>query len=268
MAIDLRTIDKRKIISGALAIGAALIATVLARSYIENSSIEKAKMLASSFGSAEAKQLLQRVEGLERANQDLVAKQNSLAQAQTAAAQAQTQVKVQSLAVKTPPGKRAITAIIDKLFAVGGLVAPGDTVDIIVHLAVPKNSQDPKQADLTTITLFQNVLILAVGTNFQPGSGYEAQQNATTIPITFALNPQEAELISFAQQHGTLQLVLRSPSETQAYLLPAATWESLSGYIMATQGTDVGVKKPKAPEPPVQPRPPIEIFKGGQVQSR
>ena len=260
--------DKRKLGLIALAIVAASIAVVLTNNYIETSSNEKAKVLAGGLTEAAKKELAENIERniVEKLNQDIVPRMNSLqAQMATQATPAQQQrPQQQSLAVKTPVGKRAITVVVDKIFAVGGFVSPGDYVDIITHLNAPANPNDPKGNQGITVTLFQNVLVLAVGNNMQPGTGFEAQQNATSIPITFALNPQETSLLSFVQQHGNLQLALRPSLDTQAYMLPAATWDELSNYIRTTNGIDAGLPKQQATESPVESKPPIEIFRGGQ----
>ncbi len=270
MAIDFKQLDKRKLASFAIAIAVGLIAMVLTNSFIEENSIKKAKMIAGGMSSAETQKLLERLEGLERSNQEMAGRQQSLeqfAQMQMAQAQQPTQRPTQqSLAVKTPQGKRAITVTVEKLFAVGGMVSPGDYVDIIAHLTIPRDTTasvplPTGQDQIVSMTLFQNVLVLAVGNNTQPGVASTSQDNPNAIPVTFALNPQEAALASFVQQHGSLQLVLRPPLETQAYLLPPSSWDSLSDYVEKTQGFDLGVEKKGSP---VDPQAPIEIFRGGQ----
>lgn len=266
MAIDLKAIvgDKKKLIIVTVAIGAGLIAMVLSNSYIEKNSEEKARVLAGGISSQETKRLLERIESVEKANQDIASKQRFLEQAAQAQAAGQAAPKPlkQSLAVKTPADKRAITVVVEKLYAIGGMVSPGDYVDIITHLNIP--SLDPRaiKNEMMTVTLFQNVLVLAVGNNTQPGIGEISLDQTGPIPITFALYPQEAGLISFAQQHGTLQLVLRSPLDTRSYLVPPATWNSLSDYVLETQGIDPGLTKKQQVEQPKS-APNIEIFRGG-----
>ena len=46
-------------------------------------------------------------------------------------------VQERAFSLRTPPGKRAVTLKINSLSAVGGLVNPGDFVDIIAHLELP-----------------------------------------------------------------------------------------------------------------------------------
>jgi len=265
MAIDLKNIDKKKAAVVGGAIFAGLIAVALTNGYINESVKSQAGSLGSVIGRQEAERLLKKVEALEEENKNIIDKMRQIA---SAAQQAQIREDVSErgpkeqpgLSSKTPSGKRAITVVIEKLSAVGGLIAPGDYVDIIGHLAVPVEVGDSPRRELVTVTLFQNVPILAIGSNTELGKKINVQ-NESAIAITFALNPQEAELLTFAQQHGHLQLVLRSPLDTQAYILPAATWNSLSEYIMTTQGMDIRVPQEEEPAPkPKQevPKPKVE----------
>ncbi len=262
MAIDLKNMDKKKLIFIAVAIAAGLIAVVLANNYIEESSQTKAIELMAPNNplKQQAEALAKRIDALERNNQILATQQQALTQMkreQPAALRQET-----SLGVKTPPGKRAVTAMVDKIYAVGGLVAPGDYVDIIAHLSVPDDLNKPGETNVVSVTLFQNVLILAVAGSMQSGQNVEAQR-ATSLPITFALDPQEAGLITFAEEHGKLQLSLRSPVETDAYKLPSTSWEGLSDYIKKTQGIDLSIETKKDSSAPKKSQP-IEIFRGAQ----
>ncbi len=266
MAIDLRSMDKRKLISLGLAVACGLFAVVLTKAYIDESSARKGRMMAEDLTGEKIKQFITRIDSVERKGQEqLAALQQAIAQGQMnigGQRSAQPTPQRESLALKTPSGKRAITVIVDKIFALGGMVSPGDKVDVISHLSVPASQSGLKSNEIVSLTLFQNVLILAVGDNIQASAlpqGTAALPSA--IPITFAMDPQEANLIAFAQQHGNLQLLLRSPQDSQAYILPASSWENLSEYIKTTQGIDAGlVRKPVDEEQEA----PIEIIRGGR----
>ena len=174
---------------------------------------------------------------------------------------------VLSLAVKTPPGKRAITVQIDSLSAVGGLINPGDYVDVLAHLNIPSPTGEMKPIPETiTAMIFQNIQVLAIGTNLMIAGQYEIQQKSPALLITFALDPDETGLITFAQQNGKLQLVLRSPAEIETRMLQAATWQTLSDYVLEKQGTDINAPKSKAfLEPSAEEiKPFIQIFRGGR----
>lgn len=183
-----------------------------------------------------------------------------------------------SLSMITPPGKRAITIPMDPLMAVGGMVRPGDYVDVLANFPVPQLVDGKQTVQLATVTLFQNVLVLAVGSQLREVSqvstrtsrGSEAQapvQQAQT--ITFALSPQEAELISFAQEQGKLKLVLRPPLDTQIHPLPVATAEALWQYILTTQGVNLADVAQQANQQVEQtPAATVEIYRAGSKKTK
>lgn len=144
-----------------------------------------------------------------------------------------------SLAMKTPPGKRAITIPIDNISAVGGMIRPGDYVDVIGLIPVPGQTPDGKQGlQPATVSLFQNILILAVGSSIggypqtEEAKRYKTEEKATaTSTVTLALTPQEASLISFVLEQGKVRLVLRSPTDTQTQPPVLANWDTLIQYL-------------------------------------
>jgi len=195
MAIDLRSIDKRKALFLTAAVVAGLIAAVLVNTYVEKTVKEQALVGAAS-GRQAVETLRQRIDTLEQESRVIVDQQRKLAMSQQRqqSAPGRQQASAQPpLSKKTPPGYRAITATVDKLYAVGGMVTPGDYVDIIVHLDVPMGQGTPDKK--TTVTLFQNTLILAVGESLHEGVKKDIR-DGDTVPVTFALNPQEAELLT------------------------------------------------------------------------
>jgi len=134
---------------------------------------------------------------------------------------------------------------------------------------VGKNEEKEK---LITV-LFQNIQVLAVGTNYDPMGTippYEKQKNLKTLNVTFAVSPEEAGLLTFAQTHGSLQLTLRSPAETQDRVMQqVASWDVLAEFVLERQGTVLRVPKKQVPKK-VKPeelkeiQPFIQIFRGGR----
>ncbi len=178
-----------------------------------------------------------------------------------------------SLSMVTPPGKRAITIPMDPLMAVGGMVRPGDYVDILANFPIPQEVDGKQMVQLATVTLFQNVLILAVGNQLkdvsQPsGRGARGDASVQVQPaqtITFALAPQEAALISFAQEQGKLKLILRPPLDTQTQPLPVATGEALWQYILSTQGVNLAPVDQSKSQGASQKSPSeVEVYRGGK----
>ena len=291
------------IIIGAVAAGIA--AVVLASNYVKNS-IEsqtaslaeqydvKQKQMTSQLQQRSDQQMASLAQELERVkNEQTAAMQKQIAtlqeaQQQQAKLQAQQQAKLQaqlqeqarmrqqpvqvqmkkvrkpSLALKTPAGKRAVTVMIDSLAAVGGLLNPGDFVDVIAQLNVP--SQDPDKKTVTAM-IFQDLQVLAVNTNEDDPGAYDDQQAASSLKITFAVDPQEAGLLAFANKNGILELALRSTNERGRPKVKADTWKTLADYVFKNQGLDIqnpDEEQVKNNKPVGTKLPVIQIFRGGK----
>lgn len=126
--------------------------------------------------------------------------------------------KREGLASKIPPGLRAISIAVDTTSSVTGLVRPGHTVDIIGTFNFPEMKGD-KSLDTVTLTILQNVTVLATGTqledSLQRGSKTSIQKGYNT--VTLSLTPREVEMIVFASQKGKLTLSLRNYNDARFY---------------------------------------------------
>lgn len=129
------------------------------------------------------------------------------------------------LAFKVPKKKRGIAVAINEVNSVGGHVKPGNYVDILGSFDFGSG----EKADLRTVTLFQNVLVLAVGDDLgqsNPQSLNEAaaadqyvkatSRNNGTIVVS--LTPLDAQKVTLAQEMGSLSLTLRSLWEEQKFV--------------------------------------------------
>jgi pilus assembly protein CpaB len=216
---------------------------------------------------AAMKQELERVK-TEQAQvvQKQIAELQSKMQAQVKAAPAK-RIKP-SLALKTPAGKRAVTVLVPSLAAVGGLLNPGDMVDVIAQLKVPE-SVGSKESNTVTAVVFQGLEVLAVNTNLdETGAYYDEQQAAAAVKVTVAVDPDEAGLLSFADKNGDLELALRSGDDSDRQMVKASTWKTLADYILENQGTDISLpdelKGVQGAEAPKSSKPNIQIFRGGK----
>jgi Flp pilus assembly protein CpaB len=145
---------------------------------------------------------------------------------------------------------------------VGGLLNPGDFVDVIAQLNTP--SQDPDKKTVTAM-IFQGLQVLAVNTNEDDPGAYDDQQAASTLKITVAVDPQEAGLLTFAGKNGNLELALRSPDDTNHEMVKASTWKTLADYVLKNQGLDIqNPDGDNVNKEPVDNKPSIQIFRGGK----
>ena len=149
----------------------------------------------------------------------------------------------------TLPGKRAVTMQMDEIKGVGGFVRPGDSVDILWSFQAPLVQGGPPE--LVTITLFQDVDVLAVGAQLVGTPVSERHEGADYI-ITVSLEPEETEVLMYARARGNVELSLRSRGETVKQVpLPPASMALIMENILG-QG---------APDPVAQPHM-VEVFKG------
>lgn len=270
--------NKKQLAIILMAIALGLVAALLATHYIQTSIQEQSQQQAEEFKQkymAKVQQDMDSVRAeitrLEEQQKTLALQKSSPVAAKEMEGKERRTESKSSLALRTPAGRRAYTVMIDSLSAVGGMVNPGDFVDIIAHLNLP----DPttSQVEKVSSVVFQNIQILAVGTNLQAANeGYARQQQSRSLTLTFALTPEEASLMSFMDRHGKMQLLLRAPDETEVEVLETASWSGLADYMFEKQGTDLTIPRTRAviETAPNQKReevkPFIQIFQGGKLQ--
>lgn len=174
-----------------------------------------------------------------------------------------------TLAMSVPSGKRAITVKIDNIASLAGMLRPNDYVDVIALLPTPVQTPEGTTTQITTISLFQNIRVIAVGgelaveektTSTWGGLGKpKAPPKSKVSPlITLALTPEEANLLSFVTEQGRIRLVLRSPADAAIQPLAPASWDTLFRYINSKFIRDSGKEDEKGVEEPKQ----IEIYRG------
>jgi len=134
------------------------------------------------------------------------------------------------LSTKILKDMRALALPIDKVSSFGGLLRPSDHVDILGTF------QKPASGDVATVTLLQNVTVLAFGGQLGGGSSGSgsgrkgARSRATT--VTVAVTPEEAELLVFAQDRGTLGLTMRGKDDVNDE--PSLTGKSFADIFEPT----------------------------------
>ena len=105
---------------------------------------------------------------------------------------------------------RAVSIPVDPVSSVNNLVQPNDNVDVLGTFRFPDLRGD-NSLDTVTITILQNVKVLAVGNRW--GENYASdtmngQRSYST--VTLQLYPDEVEMVIFASQKGKLTLSLRN----------------------------------------------------------
>jgi pilus assembly protein CpaB len=135
------------------------------------------------------------------------------------------------LAWKVSKGSRAVAMTVDEVTAVGGHIRPRNFVDVLGTFDFGEGDK----VEMRTITLFQNVWVLAVGSDLgQPAVvGAEAQSGGNMkmngFTISLALNPEDSQKLVLAQSIGDLTLTLRGRFEDkkEVTLQPASVNSTL-----------------------------------------
>lgn len=153
----------------------------------------------------------------------------------------------ESLAFKIAPGKRAVSIEVKEAITAGGNVQPGDQVDIVGIFVLDKDADisavlavvapggeavvTPFGSDRNlTVTLLQDVTVLAVGQSLAKSE--EETSTSVTMPetdakgrpkaksVTLEVTPQQAQLLSLADEYAVLRLSVRPFGDTGPMGLP------------------------------------------------
>ena len=152
------------------------------------------------------------------------------------------QTKEDGLAFVVPKGLRALSVEVDEIRGVGGLLLPGDRVDVISVFNADAAGVD------SAVTALQDIEVLAVAQKTQEslpavegdkaaGSGASAsgQRPADAEPqpeartVTLALNPAQAQQLALIQEKGKIWLSLRPFGEDATVPLKESTLYSVAG---------------------------------------
>ena len=101
---------------------------------------------------------------------------------------------------------RAVTIDVQERNAVGLWVRPNDHVDVVGTFT------DSETHQMRTTTLLQNVVVLATG-HANAGTAALPEEDRRYQTVTLLVLPEEAEMLTLAQDTGTLTLLLRNPDD-------------------------------------------------------
>ena len=108
-------------------------------------------------------------------------------------------------------GMRAITVRADVTSAFGGLLRPGDRVDVL--LTASRGSE--RGSEQVTLSLLQNVLVLAVGqdTGGDDEDGRRPGRRRRSTEVTMSVTVEQAQALTYSGRTGRLSLTLRNPDD-------------------------------------------------------
>ncbi len=136
------------------------------------------------------------------------------------------------MAALIPKGMRAVTIQTPNVATgVAGFILPGNKVDVL--WALGQSTQDDLTGGGSTVTLLQNVEILAVDqqievTNENRGDSRDLRS------VTLLTSPADAARLDLAQNKGTLRLSLRNPEDSLIDDIAMATLLGIRGSSVPT----------------------------------
>ncbi|MEZ5361203.1 MAG: Flp pilus assembly protein CpaB [Bryobacterales bacterium] len=166
------------------------------------------------------------------------------------------------LAPKVPEGMRALSVRVDDVIGVAGFVLPEARVDLLIT-GLPPNSP---QAGQMTRTILGNIRVLSAGEQLAPDSTGKPQKAAV---VTLLLTPHQAEMVTLAQAHGRIQLVLRNAKDEEVAKTDGVREGELFGapppVRSASHNAPARPQVARAAEPPPPAPVAVEIIKGNKI---
>ncbi len=134
------------------------------------------------------------------------------------------------LAELIPDGYRALSIGVSDAMAAGGLVTPGDHVDLI---AVFREQNAGRDGSLVVV---QNVEVLAVSQALlgaqeaEEADDTKANPTSITATLTVALLPDDAQRVALADEFGEIRVALRRTNDATEPLAPAIDLIDIAGF--------------------------------------
>ncbi|MDD9945738.1 MAG: Flp pilus assembly protein CpaB [Myxococcales bacterium] len=148
------------------------------------------------------------------------------------------------------PGMRALAIHTGDTGQFAGLLRPGDRVDVVYSSG--GSMSNPNK----TVTLLQNVLVLAVGSD----TGGSSKTRSRSRAVSVSVSPEQAQAIIHARMSGKLDVALRNPDDTLVLeglpetgtqaLRQADTRLRLSQRVRRAAAIANSVKRPSAVQEP------------------
>lgn len=164
------------------------------------------------------------------------------------------------LAFTIPPSKRAVAITVNEVIGAGGLIIPGDFVDVIGVF-----DKDTMGKDMAVMIL-QNMQVLSVAQSIEgevapeqpkgpvqevgdqlkaPGPTPTPVVKAKALPqaktVTLAVSPEEAQRLVLAEARGNLRLALRPAKEVTMVNLPPALLGTIQAPLEPSEAMITGV---------------------------
>jgi len=143
------------------------------------------------------------------------------------------------LTAKIPSGMRAISVRSDEVVGVAGFLLPGTHVDVLLTYHSDK-SPDPR-----TVTVLQDVVVLAAGQQFRPDP--EGKPISDNTVVTLLLKPEDSEKLVLATSLGAIHFVLRNGADKGQESSSSVGLDELTGTVAPPAKAQAAIATPRKP---------------------
>ena len=139
------------------------------------------------------------------------------------------------------PGKVGYTLSVDENNSISGMIAPGDSVDILMTF---ENTDTPVAEGATkpgerVVPLLENVTVLATGRRVGETVVTDETSNEGFSSITLELDPRQAEQLTVGRKTGEIHVILRNIEDKTPFGLTGLTEKALMESIGGDASDDV-----------------------------
>jgi len=110
-----------------------------------------------------------------------------------------------------PPGYRVVPIEVNSVSGAGGMVRPGDRVDLLLSV---QNNPGKHIHETSTRTVLQDIKVFAVNDRFRL-DGDESDKSIAIKTVSLLVTPEQAQKVTLATELGTIRLALRSPEDQE-----------------------------------------------------
>jgi pilus assembly protein CpaB len=144
------------------------------------------------------------------------------------------------LSFVVPQGLRGVGVEVDKVIGAGGLLRPGDRVDVIgvVDVKYTDVATGRDFSETRSFTFAQNIEVLAVedklintvrqGSDQDEASVDQPDANPDAEVVTLAMKPAEVQNLLLASDKGKIRLAVRAPGDNEIIEMPNSSYLDLA----------------------------------------
>lgn len=160
------------------------------------------------------------------------------------------------LASTIPVGMRAVALRVNEVIGLAGFVLPGMRVDVLIMGNAPAANQN----GVLCRTVLQDIEVLSAGQKIE--KNVEGKPESAQV-VNLLVSPDQAEILSLANDQTRVQLVLRNPLDTKEHPTQGISLASLFGQSVKADSTPA--ERPSAPVRVAPlPEPTIEVYSGAK----